>query len=116
VIKVACGGGFDQQLADFGGGRRVERGGRFVGQNQARALHQQAGNRHFLPFAAGELVGAGLGAGQQTDRLQRRFGPATSCAGKQRVQLRQPVTRPRLPISTFSRAESRATRCKPCIT
>ena len=68
------GGGLAQQVADFGGRRGVERGGRLVGQNQARPLHQQAGDRHFLALAAREPVGAHSGARQQADGVQRCFG------------------------------------------
>ena len=39
----------------------VERGERLVEQEQARALHQRAGERHALLLAAGELVGAAVG-------------------------------------------------------
>jgi hypothetical protein len=68
-------------------------------------------------LAAREPIGARRGRSpKRPTACSADFGAAISSAGKQRVQLRQPVTRPRQPISTFSSADRRATRCRPCRT
>ena len=45
-----------QRIHHFGGGGRVQVAGGFVGQQQARAVHQSAGNRHPLQLPARELL------------------------------------------------------------
>lgn len=40
-----------QLVTDLGGGLRIERGGRFVGQDQPGALHAHAGDGDLLAFA-----------------------------------------------------------------
>src|SRR5919201_5438779 len=46
-----------QQLDDLPRRRRVEVPGRFVGEENARVVHQRAGNRHPLLLATGQFIG-----------------------------------------------------------
>ena len=49
-----------QQIHHDSSARRIERGGRLIGKNDARPVGERAGDRHSLRFAAGELLGQGM--------------------------------------------------------
>jgi len=73
-----------QDLHDFGATVRIQRSGRFVGQNYLAAIHQRAGDRHPLLLAARKLarnIARPLGEpqpGQQGDRSLVPVGSAAS--------------------------------------
>ena len=57
-------------LHDLTGGDGVEGGDRLVGQDDFRVLVQGTGQSHALLLAAGELVAAGIGLGEDADLVQ----------------------------------------------
>ena len=59
-----------EQLDDLAAGLAVERRGRLVGEHQARAARQGAGDRDPLLLPAGELGRIGLAPGAEPDELQ----------------------------------------------
>src|SRR5450830_1462838 len=71
--------------------RAVERGGRFVEQNQARLEYQGAGNGDALALAAGELVGVAMPRLRvEADFLERRDIAASCSAGLPILWIRRP--------------------------
>jgi hypothetical protein len=55
------------QVDELRGVVRVQVGGGLVGQHQRGPMDDGAGNRYALTLAAGEQVGAMIGAGRETD-------------------------------------------------
>ena len=60
----------DKILHDLTGGDRIQRGDRFIGQDDLRVLGEGAGQCHTLLLAAGELVGADVGLIQDADLIE----------------------------------------------
>ena len=54
----------------------VEGAGRFIGEEQLRAIDKRTDNGNALAFAAGELAGAMVRASTKSDPLQQTFGAA----------------------------------------
>ncbi len=79
-----------EQIEDLLAGVGVQRAGRLVGQDDIRPVDQGAGDGDALLLAAGEFVGAVVGAVAQADALQRRAGAAQALlAGQPGVHQRQ---------------------------
>src|SRR5437879_6963345 len=64
-----------QQREHFPRAFRIEIAGRFVGEHQARLVHQGARDRDALHLAARELVGHALAALAQLHRIEQRADP-----------------------------------------
>ena len=58
----------------------VERAGRFVGEAEPRLLQQGTADGHALLLAAGEPVGAEVGAAAQAEQLEHRGDAAPGLA------------------------------------
>src|SRR5436190_367230 len=54
-----------EELHDFDGGLRVERGGRLVGEQHRRLLHHRARDTDALALATGERIGAAAREGSE---------------------------------------------------
>ena len=62
-----------EQGQDLLAGARIERTGRFVGEQDGRPVDQRARDRDPLLLATGHLAGEVAGAAAQADRFQRRL-------------------------------------------
>src|SRR6266487_5318726 len=63
-----------EEVEDLGARSGVEVAGRLVGQDHGWLGDQRAGDRHPLHLAAGQLAGIVVGAGAQSDLLERGAG------------------------------------------
>src|SRR5258706_15850556 len=68
------GGEVFEDADDLAAGFRVEVGRRLVGQDERRLVDEGAGDGYALALAAGQLVGAVLGAVVETDALEGVHG------------------------------------------
>src|SRR5574343_1230283 len=71
-----------EQRQDLGAGLRIERAGRFVGQDHRRSVDQGAGDGDALLLAAGQFARTMPHAAGQTDRGQRRLGHRPARLGR----------------------------------
>lgn len=70
-----------QKFESFVSAHRVEGGRGFVADDQARFMHQSAGNRHALLLAAGKLVWEGFEFIAQPDLLKNSAGSSLRLGG-----------------------------------
>ena len=79
-----------EQAQDLGRGAAVEGAGGLVGEEQARAVHERAGDRDALLLAAGELHRPVMGAVREADAAERLQGAlAAGPAVEARIDHRQ---------------------------
>ncbi|MPM29148.1 hypothetical protein SDC9_75688 [bioreactor metagenome] len=75
-------GDLRQQFHDLDAGRRVERAGRFISQQDLGIIDECAGNGHPLHLAAGKLVRTLVDMVAQPDLAQGGDGPLLALAGR----------------------------------
>ena len=85
-----------QRVHDDAGVARIERGDRFIGQDDVRLLHQGPADGDALLLTAGEVVGALRGEVRDIELVQRRHGDGT-VLGAPELQVGAPARRMRQP-------------------
>ena len=95
---AALAGAPRDQLHDLDRGLGIERGGRLVGENEVRLLHQRARDADALALPAGKLVGALGGEFAEADGIKQLegaldVGRAETCAARRAIPTRNRAVR-----------------------